>query len=310
MAKGSSLAKLPEISFQKGLNTLQKNRLLLSEGESASLVNANFDEFGGIGILYPFASVKALSGRVHSIFKTGTHIFVGHGTSLSRLVYPGYAATEVITGLSGLDLSMFATENFLYVTNGTDRKKIYLPTLAVTNWGFDAPLAGPSAAVGAAGLPTGLYDLYYTYVAKYPDGTEYETDLSPMAQIEVSLAKIEWTYPATAPDAQISHIRLYREKTGLVGNLTDMRKAIETRQETLEQATNKKLFSRIVQDAIRRATTKQMTQQMTNQDAILGPFEVGEVSVGDVGFSDNISDGALVQKIPHLRERYKPIFGV
>lgn len=309
--KKSTLKGPAEISFQRGLNQFQGNRLLLQDGESAELVNADFDVFGDVGILWPFTTlVSGLSGRVHSIYITDRDMFVGHGTALSHIDLDTNVVTAILTGLNGSDVSMFATDTWLFLTEGETHKKIWLSTLDDYEWGIDNPLSAPSAVSGAAGSPNGTYDLYYSYVAKYPDGTEYETDLSPMSQVAVSSAKIEWTYPATVSDSQITHIRLYRDKTGQTATLQQLRDAIEDRQTELEAATNSKIFSRLVQMAIRRATNKQVVDTMsTSMNTIVGPFQVGEVEVGDVGFSDNYSDAELVQRIPHLRERYQPIFG-
>lgn len=310
-SKRSGLAGPPEIGFQRGLNSFQANRLLLETGECATLVNADLANVGYLGILKGNTTYKTgLTGRVHSLYKTGDNLFVGHGTTMSHVDVSTGAVTVIPITLNGKDLRMFSFENFLYVSDGENPQKIYIPGLEATVWGIDNPLTAPSAAVGASGNPSGTYDLYYTYVAKYDDGTEYETDLSPVGQIAVSGAKIEWTYPATAPDSQITHIRLYRDKTGITATLDDVREAVEARQLVLENQTGKKMFSGLLQQIIRRQTNRRVVENMqADQGTFVGPFYVDEVELGTVGYSDNISDDNIVLNLPFARERYLPIFG-
>jgi hypothetical protein len=302
-----------EINFHRGINTFQKNRMLLQDGESASLLNVNYDDFGILSFLYPFRVIKHLEGRVHSIYKDTDNLWVGHGTRFSHLTYPGLVTTEILAGLSGKRISMFATENWLYLTNGEIHKKIYKPTLAVSAWGFDAPLSAPTAAATAlTGTPDGIYDCYYTYVAKYPDGTEYETDLSPMAQVVTSLKTIDWTFSGEVPDSQITHLRLYRDKTGMTGTLEDMRKAVESRAEDVEEQIGKLtgVTATIFKQVVTQVNNKKAVQNMSgDQTVIVGPFMVAEISGAARLFEDNVSDDDLVQAVPFLRERYRPIFG-
>ena len=303
----------PVLSFQKGINTFQQNRLSLDVGECATMLNADLSKIGQVGIIQSDTSFLAgLTGRVHSLYKTGDNLFVGHGTAMSHIdvsVSPA-AATAISATFDGSDLHMFSYENFLYVTDGTTPKKVYIPTLAVTAWGFDNPLTAPSGVAGSGGNPDGTYDLYYTYVAKYPDGTEYESDISPIGQVAVSLSKIEWTYPASAPDTQITHIRLYRDKTGVTATVDQVRQAVEDRQTELEVQTGKKKFSSILQEIIRRQTNRRVVANLgADQTTFVGPFYVDEVEIGEIGYTDNVSDDNIVVNIPFSRERYNPLFG-
>lgn len=300
-----------EIGFQKGINTFQANRLLLENGECATLVNADLSYVGYLGILKGNTSYKTgLSGRIHTLYKTGDNLFIGHGTGLSHIDVSTGTLTDLSLTFDGSDLHMISYENFLYCTDGSTHYKVYIPTLATSIWGIDNPLTAPSGALGETGNPSGTYSLYYTYVAKYPDGTEYETDLSPVGTIAVADGKIEWTYPATVPDSQINYIRLYRDKTGIYATLDQVRSAVEGRQVELETATGKKKFSNILQSILRSATNKRITQNMVaDQNQFAGPFFVDEVAVGSVGYTDNLSDDVLVTAVPFARERYVPIFG-
>lgn len=310
-SKRGGLTGPPEIGFQKGINTFQDNRLLLEVGECATMVNADLSYVGYIGILQANTTYKTgLTGRVHTVYKTGDNLFIGHGTTMSHIDVSTGTLTAISITFDGSDLRCFSYENFLYVSDGATPQKIYIPTLTVTVWGIDNPLTAPSAVAGTTGNPSGTYDLYYTYVAKYADGTEYETDISPAGQVVVSSAKIEWTYPLTVPDSQITHMRLYRDKTGLTADSTAMREAVEARQAELETQTGRKSFSRLLQDIIRRQTNKRIVENMAaDQTVFVGPFYVDEVEVGDSGYSDNISDDNLILAVPFARERYQPIFG-
>ena len=300
----------PEIDFTKGINTFQVNRLLLDPGEAATLLNADFDQIGALGISQANTVIASGLGRVHSLYKTGDHLFVGEGTNLVHFHAVTLVKTIVHTAFNGDDISMFAYENFLYATEGVTKIKVYIPTLAYSIWGVDNPLTAPSGAIGTAGDPSGTYSLFYTYVAKYPDGTEYETDLSPAGILIVDHMTIQWTYPATAPDTQITHLRLYRDKSGVVATLDQARTAIEAKQATLESTSGQLKFGNLFQLVIRSQTNKAISQNMVaDPDVIVGPFLVGEVEIGSVGFDDTVSDENLVQAAPFTRERYRPIFG-
>ena len=300
----------PEINFTKGINTFQVNRLLLDPGEAATLLNADFDQIGALGIAQANTVIATGMGRIHSMFKTGDHLFVGEGTNLVHFDVTTMVKTVVHTAFNGDDISMFAYENFLYATEGVTKKKVYIPTLAVTEWGIENPQEAASGAVGDTGSPSGTYALYYTFVAKYPDGTEYETDLSPVAAVIVDTAKINWTYPATAPDSQVTHIRLYRDKSGVVATLAQARTAIEAKQTALEQSSGSLKFGNLFQSVIRSQTNKAVSQNMVaDPDVIVGPFYIDEVEIGTASYTDNVSDTDLVQAAPFTRERYRPIFG-
>jgi hypothetical protein len=300
----------PEISFTKGINTFQVNRLLLDPGEAATLLNADFDQIGALGISKANTVIATGMGRIHSMFKTGDHLFVGEGNNLVHFLVTTMAKTVVSSAFNGDDISMFAFENFLYATEGVTKKKVYIPTLAVTEWGIENPLTAPSGSLGEAGSPSGTYALYYTYVAKYPDGTEYETDLSPVFPLIVDNTKILWTYPATAPDTQITHLRLYRDKSGVTATLAQARTAIEAKQTALEQSSGTLKFGNLFQTIVRSQTNKAIAQNMTaDPDVIVGPFLIDEIEIGTAEYTDNVSDEDLVQAAPFSRERYRPIFG-
>lgn len=301
----------PEISFQQGISTFQRNRLLLRDGEVATLLNADFEEMGEIRIALPNTVLDAtLVDRVHSIYRTGNHLFVGAGVNLFYYDATTMVRQTIYSLFSGLDLGMAAYENFLYVTDGTAKLKVYLPTLALSTWGIENPLVAPAAALSGLGTLDGTYSLYFTYVAKYPDGSEYETDLSPAFAISVALQNLQWTLPASAGDTQISHLRLYRDKIALTATLDNARKAIDAKQVALEQGTGKLKFGNLFQEMVRAQTNKNIAANMANPpDIIVGPFFVAEVEIGSVSYNDSIGDDDLVLAAPFTRERYRPIFG-
>lgn len=301
--------KFPEIYFSRGLNTTQRNRLLLKDGEVAGLVNADLDFYGGLTIRKKPASWKTGLGSIHSIYRTQQIHFVGHGTTLSAVTSAG-VETVLATGLSGSRLTMRAVGNWLYVSDGTNRKKVYIPTLSVFTWGFASPTAAPAAAVGAAGNPSGTYSCYYSYVAKYADGSEYETDLSPAASAAVSAQKIEWTLPASAPDSQVTHLRLYRDKSGLSQSLDQLRTNIEATQaaNTSDNPLYNGLVSVLFREAVKRETQKKIVQDtVQDQNIIIGPYLVAEIALGTTTYSDDFSDADLELKMPFTREMYLPV---
>jgi hypothetical protein len=301
----------PDINFQRGINTFQKNRMLLQDGEAATLLNADFENFGELKIAKPNLVLDTgLGDRVHSIYCTGDNLFVGAGVNLYHYDKTTMTRQTIYSLFNGNDLAMIAYENFLYVTDGEAKVKFYLPTMSPSTWGIENPQDAPTAILGGTGVTEGTYRLFYTYVAKYLDGTEYETDLSPEGHIVTSLQAIKWTLPAVAPDSQITHLRLYRDKTGLTASLDDARKAIESRQVSLEQTAGVLKYGNLFQDMIRAQTNKKIASNMSlPPDVIVGPFFVGEVDIGSVSYDDNLSDDDLVLCAPFLRERYRPIFG-
>jgi len=317
------IRSLPEISFHKGLNSLRTNRLLLEQGECATLLNPDLDVFGGMGIQKTIATAISGFGSIHSLYASGNIIWIGHGTSLSYYNTVSGASAVVTTGLSGDPLSMVAIANFIYFSNGTDKKKVYIPTFAVTEWGFDAPASAPTVAVGAAGNPSGTYSCYYSYVAKYADGTEYESDLSPVGSVTVTSEAITCTLPGSASDAQITHLRLYRDKTGLSQSLDVLRENVEaeeaSRMATMAAAITEDVsnggmggtfggFGAGVKTVINRTTNKKVVQDsITDQDVIVGPFQVAEVAIATTSYTDDDADATLQENIPFLRERYKPV---
>jgi len=485
------IRSLPEISFHRGMNSLKVNRLLLEQGECGTLLNPDFDVFGGMGIEKTIATVKSGYGAIHSLYASKDLIWIGHGTSLSYYNKDTAATVVVITGLSGNPLSMEVVGNFLYVSNGTDRKKVYLPTFAVSTWGIAAPTAAPVVTSGLSGAVTGVqtstpgmgavqggnfvsstgqnfaalgvavgmtvsndttgasmtitaiswfmfsgdwlfgtltggsrqtwehgdvatidpgglaiasvcqayigehgsyvdnagrdlyalgvrvgmtvrnvprstefvitsistttatndtlnsatsdmfhhgeaasinysvtseldgtYQCYYSYVAKYADGTEYETDLSPVATVALQTSLLTWTLPGSAADPQITHLRLYRDKLGLSQALDTLRENVEA-EEKARLATMAGLAAGIfrgnlggtfgglgaaVKTVLNRTSNKKSVQDsVTDQNIIVGPFEVAEVTIATASYDDNIPDETLQENMPSLRERYLPV---
>lgn len=469
--------KYPEISFGKGLNTTQRNRLLLKDGESAGFLNADLDFFGGVTIKKKPALIKTGLGAVHSIYRTQQILFVGHSNILSAISAAG-VRTDLVTGLTGARLTMYAVGNWLYVSDGANRRKVYIPTLAVFIWGFASPTAAPGVVApgeiagvqtsatgqgviqggnfvsdsgqnfvalgatvgmtvqnnttgatmtiasfgffmypndelvgvltggtrqtwehgdaatidpgglaiasvcqayigehapyidnagrdllalglapgmivrnvpratsyviteiattlapndtlksatwdmfhhgevaalnygGSSGNPNGTYSCYLTYVAKYADGSEYETDLSPAGSATAATAAIRWTLPATAPDAQITHLRLYRDKTGLVQTMDRLRNNIEATQAAA--STTNPLYGSLLQQAfrmaIKRETQKKVVQDaVQDQNVIVGPYLVTEIALGTTLYVDDMTDAALELKMPFTREMYLPV---
>jgi len=304
------------------MNSLKANRLLLEQGECATLLNPDFDVFGGMGIGKTIHTVKSGFGSIHSLYASGGILWIGHGTSLSYYDTSNGVSALVTTGLSGDPLSMDVVGNFLYLSNGTDKKKVYIPLSSVSEWGIAAPSTAPTVAVGAAGNPDGTYSCYYSYVAKYTDGTEYETDLSPVATVAPVTQKITWTLPGSASDSQITHLRLYRDKSGLSQSLDSLRTNVEAEEQakiTAMAALTAGIFrghmggsfgalGAAYKTVVNRMSNKKVVQDsIEDQDVIVGPFEVAEVTIATTSYTDDVTDAVLQENLPSLRERYLPV---
>jgi hypothetical protein len=475
----AGLKGYPEISFRRGLNSVQQNGLLLKDGECSALVNADLDVFGGMGVRATVVERVTGLGAIHSIYRKGNDIFVGHGTTLSRVDATSFAVTTVTTGLRGSHISMQGIGNWLLLADGQYKKKVYIPTLAVYEWGVDKPAAAPTVASGltgaiagvqtnatgmgvvqgghfvsssgqnfpalyvtagmtvnnvttgasmtitsiswfwysgdwlmgtltggtrqtwehgdaalvdpgglaissmcrayfgdhtayidnagrnlvALGVTTGMivrnvtrgtefeitsitttyaandtlrstyapglmdmfhhgeiasinyavtdaldgtYSCYYSHVAKYPDGTEHESDLSPVATLLLVSGSLLWTLPATVSDPQVTHLRLYRDKTG-----TTLSQPLDQLRTNIENAALIPIgggFQNVVQRIILRESTKKVVQD-TIQDAnvIVGPFQVTEIAVGVTAVVDTYDDATLELRIPHTNENFYPV---
>jgi hypothetical protein len=78
---------------------------------------------------------------------------------------------------------------------------------------------------GDGGLPKGRYPCYFSYVAKYSDGTIYETNLGPVSDVTVANKKIVWSSIPVSSDPQVTHKRLYRSVSGITRFVVEIENA-------------------------------------------------------------------------------------
>lgn len=81
------------------------------------------------------------------------------------------------------------------------------------------------------------YGCYYSYVGKYIDGSEHETDLSPVLTISrTGNAAISWTSIPASTDPQVTHKRLYRSYLGSIWYVAEITNATLTYSDTMTDA--------------------------------------------------------------------------
>lgn len=78
----------------------------------------------------------------------------------------------------------------------------------------------------------GSYNCYYSWVAKFADGSEYETDLSPGASASSNFDGIDWTNVPASTDSQVTHKRLYRDYGGAIYYVAEITNATLTYTDT------------------------------------------------------------------------------
>lgn len=98
--------------------------------------------------------------------------------------------------------------SLLFAVNGTDLLKT--DGSEIFNFGMAAP-GTPTAAVGAAGTPSGTYRIALT---GFNENTGHESSLGVFDEVAVSSQKIDasWTFPT---DPQVTHVRVHIFKVGL-----------------------------------------------------------------------------------------------
>lgn len=144
------------------------------------------------------------------------HQFVGNGGTKVFTLNASGVKTEI--GSSFTSGGVFKYVNFkntLYLSNGesptADRPKAWDGT-TFRNWGIDAPSTNPSAAAGAAGALTGVYNYLITY---YNSNTGHESNSNATAAT-VTLAgqRADLSSIPVSADAQVTRRRIYRTTAG------------------------------------------------------------------------------------------------
>lgn len=225
-----------ELYFSTGQNKKVAQELLLEVGELALLVNADLSSLGVIKPAKSLVTQKTFASNIHSLLTyPGGKAWVGEGANLKEWD----SATNIFTTLVAARALGVDYNGWMFVCNGTDKKTfdIALPTTQAFEWGVTPPAVAPTVAPGAAGNPDGTYDCYFSYVAKHTDGSEYETDLSPVGSVTVASEKIEWSVMVASADPQVTHKRLYRTVGGTIQYVTEITNATTTYSDDATDAT-------------------------------------------------------------------------
>lgn len=100
--------------------------------------------------------------------------------------------------------------NMVFMVNGTDAKKLRAGTTLET-FGITRPSTGASVAAGAAGTPSGTYEVRYTF---YNGNTGHESSASDTsAEVTLSSQILAVTSVDTSGDSQVTARRIYVRNT-------------------------------------------------------------------------------------------------
>jgi hypothetical protein len=192
------------------LNLLPPGDLIPPE-DAISLKNWRVDQAGALRSRLQESAIADpnIGGLIHSIYlaATGTR-FYGSGNDWKR----GTSTLE--TGFSSAPLYMSYFQGFVWAMNAAKQRRCELAGASET-WLPAAPLTKPTAAAGAAGVLTGSYRYYVTFLSD----TE-ETNLSPASDpVDVTEQAVDLSNIPTSADARVQRRRLYRSGGALTGIL-------------------------------------------------------------------------------------------
>ena len=236
--------QLQEIRGFTGVN-LRKDRLLLDDQEMAKAINADFHSQPGTLVLRPGRAAQYTTALAQPVIrKLARHNGFRYRVAGST-VYRD--STEIMGATAGnpvnaqrpVDFEAFrplndttlwtfiANPNGMFKDNGTVLRK----------WGIAAPGSAPVVAAGTGTL-TGTYSARYTYVRKDGVSLAHESNPSPVsASVVLAAQGLAVTVLASA-DAQVTHIRLYRNVTGGSSYLFDQDVTNTSQTVTSTQADN------------------------------------------------------------------------
>lgn len=165
-----------EIYFSNGQNRKVSQPLLLEPGEVQALSNADLSSFGAVKVAATFAVSNSLTGTIHSILSESSgKRYICEGNNIWE--DSAGTLTLVSSSLDGSYVSGIDNNGWMYLCTLDGLKKKFLITdrSGWSEWGIDPP----DTAASTGSSDEDEFACYYTYVAKYDDGSEYETALSP-----------------------------------------------------------------------------------------------------------------------------------
>jgi hypothetical protein len=217
---------LDTFSFDKGLN-LRKNPTILTEGETQVCSGFSLDNDGYLKPMKPRSQVHhSPYGEIRNIHRYQNNLIMAEGENIrykwdmrgycDLYIPPDEEFTTVGTGWASR-YKMVNYKNWVFMANGRANKVFSLGTLF--DWGVANPTVSCGGAAGASGNPNGTYNLYYTFLIKFPNGEMYETGPSSPTTVSVTNQKIEWSNigvcPYNEPSVEINRC-LYRYSTTLL----------------------------------------------------------------------------------------------
>jgi hypothetical protein len=221
---------MPEIdsfSFDKGIN-IRKNSDLLSEGELQACSGFGFDYDGYLIPLKPRAALTHTTyDYIHDIHRYMNWVLINENGDLRykwdlREYCDQYTpASENFTSAGVCYAGRHKWVDYKdWVFGVSGHKNICFSRGSVYKWGIDNPANAPVVAAGSSGNPDGTYYCYVTFLVKFPNGEEYETDAGPYGTVSVSSKKISWSNipicPYTGTGVVINRC-LYRYSSNLGG---------------------------------------------------------------------------------------------
>lgn len=188
------------------------NAAWTSVGEGTSVVSKRRGMALAITALRPTAiGGQAVIRRRSGATITQSHL-IAHDTSgeLRALAANGSVGSSLGTVVAR-SLASAQLSNLLFLADGTNRKKF--DGTAISEWGFDPPIANFSVTATGSGGMTGDYEIALT---SYNSATGHESsrteESGPVSPLASEQLKIDWTDPS---DPQITHVRVYLRKPSI-----------------------------------------------------------------------------------------------
>lgn len=187
-------------SFDKAVNT-RKNPSILAEGELQACSGFSFKNDGYLVPLFSKVPVVHTQlGTIRNIHRYINWVVVQEGSNikykwdLDKYCDQYTPANENFTQVAVTEAGRCRVTDYktwVFIVNKF--RNLAFTKGQVYSWGVPNPTVKPGGAVGASGNPNGDYQLYYTFLIKFPNGEQYETAPSPAGTITGLVSqKIEW----------------------------------------------------------------------------------------------------------------------
>lgn len=219
-----------EFYFHSGQNLKAAQALLLGQGEVAHLLNPDMSRGGMVGVGNTFVATGSVASTIHTLLCSQTgYLWIGAGGSFYQANSSGGSIQTVSSAMtSGARVCCVDQNYWGYMGDGTLKKKFLVSSPTTTyDWGIANPTVAPTVSVSGGNVAC-----YYSWVAKYSDGSEYETDLSPVAYSTQAGGTIAWSAIAVSTTTDVTHKRLYRTFSGATYRVAEITNATTTYTDT------------------------------------------------------------------------------